>query len=361
MASVYYFMHIDWRWIKQRPQFLAEELQRGGHAVRVFDRRIWRTDIVTNNPTSLDVRGLRASPGRLRLPSALDRGLLRTQARWTSRGEIPDLVWVTHPSITEYLPPRLSGATLVYDAMDDHAALAPPSERPRIQQLERALLARADLVLASSETILNNIRESTWSSSTPLLVRNGLPYESSATYSPAMNSREVMRLGYVGTISKWLDLDSLLYLLGECEDVEVHLFGPADVQLPAHPRLVHHGPVSRADLAARVSACHAFIMPFVDSPIVRAVDPVKVYEYLSWNRPTFVSEWAETEHFGELIKRYRTAEELLSLVQHFRHHEASLVPDRTLVEEFLRYNTWRSRGDQIRSALHSLLQGRKAA
>src|SRR3954471_3757692 len=50
---ILYVMHVDWRWIKQRPHFMAEELSRRTDRILVLYVPTWRRSRVVSAPSTI--------------------------------------------------------------------------------------------------------------------------------------------------------------------------------------------------------------------------------------------------------------------------------------------------------------------
>jgi len=141
----------------------------------------------------------------------------------------PEIVWISSPELFEYLPKQLS-AKLIYDCMDD--VLAFPRNAPRRDSLmanENELINACSHVFCSS----GNLRDK-------LIVRAGYPEKYSVVYNAfepsafssipenttTRKNAETYVLGYVGTISSWLDIDALIKIVKGFPSVEIHLLGP---------------------------------------------------------------------------------------------------------------------------------------
>ena len=100
MKKMVYFCPVDWRWIKQRPQFLAEGLCRfyDVHVVYPFSKnrkglQKGGKDQVKKTPyVTLPTLG-----GRLPFVARLNKYLVRMQSGWTIARSKPEVIWITLP------------------------------------------------------------------------------------------------------------------------------------------------------------------------------------------------------------------------------------------------------------------------
>ena len=91
-----------------------------------------------------------------------------------------------------------------------------------------------------------------------------------------------------GVIDRRLDLTFLERLGNDLERGTIVLAGPEadpDPGLMAVPRLVKIGPVPFARLPQLGREASVLIMPYADLPVTRAMQPLKLKEYLATGRP----------------------------------------------------------------------------
>ncbi len=350
---ILYLMHTDWNWVKQRPHFLAEGLA-AKHDLLVMYPRSWRRSTLVRNESAVRRLALPQVPLRRACSSRAATNALHGAAiRVALRRFRPDVVWLTWPGLDARLPRALPpGVRVVYDCMDDATAFEPPDGGPELLAREARLIARADLVLTSSASLATRMSVRGCAPLKLRMIRNaygGPPLEPPPPQPPPAGP---FRLGYIGTIARWIDFDALLAVLS-LPAVEVHLWGPCEVAVPRADRLVVHGPIDHARIPEAASSCHAFAVPFRRSPLVDAVDPVKVYEYVNLNRNVVCRRWPEVERHAELVHLYDDAEGLVRIVSTLARDPA-IRYGASARRKFLAENAWADRIRSIDAALASL-------
>jgi glycosyltransferase involved in cell wall biosynthesis len=98
-------------------------------------------------------------------------------------------------------------------------------------------------------------------------------------------------------------------------------------------------------------ACSVLVMPFLVTPLIEGVDPVKIYEYIATGRPVVASDYKELEHFGPLIARYRNARQFTQLVAESLIQVASKQGE---TRNFIETNCWKARALEIEGALNDV-------
>jgi teichuronic acid biosynthesis glycosyltransferase TuaH len=254
---------------------------------------------------------------------------------------------------------KLRRAVLVYDCMDDAVAMAPDNQRGAVHQRERELVSASTLVVVSSRSLASRLAERYGSAAEAktVLVQNGvnvvagIPILPKRVTAPALG----ITIGYTGTVARWFDFDSVLFALDECPKVRLRVIGPRVGNEPRHDRIEYVAPVDHAELPELLGDCNALIMPFKPGPIVSAVNPVKLYEYLAYRRPILVSRYQEIERdFGHLVEMYETAEELARLFSRLVDGDLRPRGDWHAVAEFLESSSWTARWNQIQRAEREL-------
>ena len=343
-----YVTHVDWGHIRQRPHHFA-----CGLAVR-FDvtvvspvARGLRLKIPNPAPGVRSVRLLRA-PGSYRSAAvfAANNVLCAAELRALMPAK-PDIVLVTAPECYPWLASRLGKAFLIYDCMDDALAFEQDDGVRRAKAaLERALLQRADLVVATSDALHDRCVERGAPQERVRVIANGWDPEAfPVAPSRALPAAGPLKLTYFGTIDKWLDVGALTTMLDAAQFASVELIGPNASGLAAsHARMRLRPPVAHAELAAAATDSDALVLPFAVDDLIRAVDPVKLYEYVALGKPIISSYWPALERFSPFVTFYRSADELAALIAHRALREAPPAEERAA---FLARCSWRARIDEL--------------
>ncbi len=354
-----YLSHIDWAWIKQRPQFVAEGLAES-FDVEVAYRRLWRRSELVDDASTLVTHPIWRLPYR-RFPTsaAISRELERRRIEWLAGRHRPDLVWLTYPSFRDSLPNWLQrGSPIIYDCMDEATAFAFPHERQRVAESELKLLREAALVLCSSDRLAEDLRARGAPEDRLRVVRNAFAGAILPSAQPRARSSgsDRLRAGYAGTIARWLDVPALLAALEALPGLEIHLVGPveSDVELPRHPRLMHRRPVPHGEVARLAREWDVLLLPFQRSGLIDRVDPVKLYEYLNFDRPIIAIEYPEISRFEPFVDFYSVPDELIERLrsQLDKPHRKYTADQRLL---FLAENGWSTRSREIEAAIQLLL------
>jgi hypothetical protein len=107
--------------------------------------------------------------------------------------------------------------------------------------------------------------------------------------------------GYVGTVGRWFDWELVARLASAFPSAEVRIVGPVYAGpprvLPANVRLAGECPQPAAVEHLRDFACG--LIPFRNTALTAAVDPIKYYEYRGMGLPVL------STRFGQMAARGR--------------------------------------------------------
>ncbi|HVF65743.1 MAG TPA: glycosyltransferase [Casimicrobiaceae bacterium] len=348
--------HIDWGHIRQRPHHLATAL------ASTFDVSVLapvsrkRNQLVGNRSVGVRCRPIFRLPGSYRSAIVVSANgfLASLQARASIRDA--DVVIVTSPELLPWVEPALGSRLLVYDCMDDALAFAQdPRVRTLKERCEARLLARADLVVCSSEELVARLRHRGARAERLAHIGNGWD----PVAFPIEPSRDLPRTGplelvYFGTLGSWIDAEALRALVATVPDVFVRLIGPRDhPRLHAGERLTIEPPVTHDRLADATRTAHGFLLPFIVDDLTRAVEPVKLYEYMATGKPILGARWPAIERFGDYVTFYDGAQDLAERV---RSRSVVMPPSAALREAFLREQSWSARAAALIDAIQRLTQ-----
>jgi hypothetical protein len=129
------------------------------------------------------------------------------------------------------------------------------------------------------------------------------------------------------------------------------MIGPVEGTAPALPRLVVEPPWPHEALAAAVADAHALLLPFRVDALTRAVDPVKLYEYIALGKPILAAHWPALDRFAPFVTFYRSASELAALV---RARALPSPPDADERAAFLAPQKWQVRSAALADAIASV-------
>lgn len=350
--KIAYLMNVEWNWIKQRPHFLAQELGRDNRVTVFYPHRYRRSQMQKRNETALHLVPVYGIPflGRFPKLAGINTALRNFVIRCRIKRQQPDLIYTTFPDQLGAIPKSYRGK-VVYDCMDNYPEFSSdPKAQQAICRQEQALLSRAAAVFVSSLRLRENLcRRYGCKENEITLVRNGFN-GTRIEPQPKQEDTGYFDICYFGTVSSWFDFDNVLASLKQYPDIRFILYGPAEVPIPNHERLIYRGIVEHAQLYESVRDTDCLIMPFVVNELILAVDPVKLYEYINFNKPIICCRYPEVERFAPFVEFYTDGESFLQAIAAVKSQEAPKYSQQQRIE-FLQDNSWSGRAEIIKAVL----------
>ncbi len=345
--------HVDWGHIRQRPHQLAAALSALYRVTVVAPVSRRRRNLVDNPHAGIALARVFRLPGSYRSVAALRVNASLAQAQLRRHVDAADVVVVTSPELWPWIEQRIGHRTLVYDCMDDALAFE-QDDRVRESKAawERELLARADVVVCATEELAKRCRSRGAEVRRIVCIPNGWDRESFPVQQTSpLPEHGPLELVYFGTIARWLDVDLLRRVVGACNDVSLRLIGPNEgVDLGGIARLTVDAPKPHAELGAAVGAADALLLPFRVDALTRAVDPVKLYEYVALGKPVLTAHWPALDRFAPFVNFYRDAAHLVELLA---SRSVEPPPPAAARLAFLEPQTWAARAALFRAAIES--------
>lgn len=338
--KILYLMAIDWYWIKQRPQILAEMLSADYDITVAYHREVFiKIGLRQTNDELKKSIPIPVIPYRdkSRVIHYLQKRIFNHQVR---NIEQFDIIWIGHPLLYRYIPSSYQGK-IVYDCMDNHIALCNDlGIRKVIDKTEDALIERAELVITSSNKLKEKIKKKYQKDS--ILVRNG--FVTGQVHSPNILFNENVNVGYFGTIAEWIDFNVLISSLNEISSLKYFFWGPILTNnIPQHDRIFFKGIIEHAQLWNAAKDMDCLIMPFIVNDVIEDVDPVKLYEYISMGKIIIAPYYEEIKRFEPYVYFYHNEDELIQLLNRLQKRDLKSKYTEVQQDTFLEENTWDKR------------------
>lgn len=355
----------DWGFLRYRKQQVMERLARHADIVyvnppRAMKSREWPFRARTRQLSpSLWVHEPFVMPG-MRI-SAIARqityGWLAARlATWRKNRQF--VLWLYSPhglALVDLLKPD----RLVYDVCDLHTtpsgrALRDEGERREIEKLadlERALLAQADLTLCVSEPLVEWVGQR---ARRVQLVPNGCEWPRYAAPRPSVRTSAQTRIGYVGTLAPRFDVELVAAVAKARPDWVIELVGPilplvdiSPLQSLANVELT--GEISFEDVPGRLATFDVCLLPLREIDFAYYCSPIQVFDYLAAGKPVVSTPVGQLEGWGGLVHVVRGATAFVSAVEDALHERTfdHIVCRRV----FAARNTWDVRVAQIAESL----------
>jgi hypothetical protein len=236
---------------------------------------------------------------------ALKRGLKPIVEALTE----PPIIITTLPIVTD-LVGVLPAARWVYYCVDDFGVW-PGYDGATMSKLERELVPAMDITIAASETLASGLRQL---GARPHLLSHGVDMEFWAQPDsvpcdapiPELAGIEGPCIVFWGVIDRRMDIDWLRalgeQLVAAGSPASIVLFGPQEDPDPALfrlPRVVVRDAVPFHRLPLVAAATRVLIMPYIDAPVTRAMQPLKLKEYLASGQAAVVRSLPSTQPWAD--------------------------------------------------------------
>ena len=290
----------------RRPSLGGYGLRRGVEKVSGWllrrERRRSEAGPVVLNPVMWP--SFRSAAGR-----GLNRWLLERAVRRALGGRRAPVAITTLPIVAD-LVGRLAVDRWVYYCVDDLSKW-PGLDGQALEEMESELVQRVDGIVAVSHRLAARLAQLGRSSG---VLSHGVDLEHwVARAGPPVELAGLERplVVFWGVVDRRLEVAWLEALAHRLDRGTLLLAGPSndpDPALARLPRLARSGPIPYDRLPEVGREAGVLIMPYADLPVTRAIQPLKLKEYLATGRPTVVRSLPATEPWADCCDVVATAE-----------------------------------------------------
>lgn len=355
---------INWDFRYQRPQHIATGLANGGRRVFYiemdFSRGGVEIEMVREGVYVVRLRG--DDVGKI-VPYSGRVGTVQAGLWLNSFYEFCDIVDISsyktvivqHPfwwQLARHFPPQFR---IMFDCMDDISGFS--NTKPFLLDLERELIASADKFVVSSEYL--RVKYQNYN---PKIIRNAadikhfVDYTADAERQPVIRGREgsvsgnIIRVGYVGAIAEWFDVDMLRETALSDEHLQFHLCGSVTTKEAASlaklDNVFMYGEIDYSDVPGFLDMMDVLIIPFRILPIIKACDPVKFYEYSAMGKPTVSTRLPELSRASDIVFFADTPSEFCYAIRAANDRGKSQEYVKCLIQ-YARENSWEHRVEKF--------------
>jgi glycosyltransferase involved in cell wall biosynthesis len=145
-----------------------------------------------------------------------------------------------------------------------------------------------------------------------------------------------------------MDVEFVRHLSAALTAGTIVLVGPEDdpdPALTALPRVVRRPAMPLADLPALAAAADVLVMPYADAPVTRAMQPLKLKEYLATGQPAVVRDLPATRPWADGLDVAATPEAFAAAVR--RRLTDGLPPAQRTARARLAAEDWRAKAAEF--------------
>ena len=304
--------HLRWNFVFQRPQHLLTRAARD-HEVIFFEEPLFQPGIVPRLEMHVTPEGVTVAVPLL--PEGLQGAMVAAAQRKLLDGmlakaaERPLIAWFYTPMALEFAA-HLRPDLTVYDCMDELSAFR--GAPPRMLELERMLLGRADLVFTGGRSLYEAKRgrhqrvhcfPSSIDAEHFAMARAAQPDPADQAGLPHP------RIGFFGVVDERMDLELVGALAAARPDWTFVMIGPVvkidPASLPHLPNIHWLGGKGYPELPGYLAGWDAGFMPFARNESTRFISPTKTPEFLAAGLPVVstpitdvVRDWGPKEDGG---------------------------------------------------------------
>jgi hypothetical protein len=205
--------------------------------------------------------------------------------------QLRDTVVLSVLPITADLPARVDAKRWVYYCVDDFSAW-PGLDAAPLQAMEKEFVGRADRIVTAGDNLSRRIARLGRPSQ---VLSHGIDLAHwASTGGSAQLLADLPRpiVLYWGLLDRRMDYEAIAALDRRMTAGTIAFVGPQQDPDPRLARLPHVrllGPGRYEDLPALARAAAVLAMPYADLPVTRAMQPLKMKEYLATDRPVVVT------------------------------------------------------------------------
>ena len=232
----------------------------------------------------------------------------------------PMQIWSFAPDIA-YLLEKLSAQKVLYYCVDDFASFS-GYDAGQVLRDEADLCRRADLVVTTSSALQEAKRPL---NPNTILVTHGVDYRHFA--KALSNNLPIPEdisniphpvLGFFGLIRDWVDLDLLADAARRKPDWHFVLLGDSTIDLTPYRDLSNMHFLGRKPYESLPAYCRQFdvgLIPFRINDLTKAVNPIKLREYLAAGLPVVSSRLPEVEQYDHLVQIFHVPQDFATVVE----------------------------------------------
>ncbi len=279
--------------------------------------------------------------------------------RWTTRrlGIKDSLVYSYVPY--SHLAIRILGSKKVlYEKVDDLAAAKGLVRRATVESLEKRLLNMSQLVIVTAtklKFLLGSQHDSVH------VIPNACEIEhfdgTATTETEPLRMRSILkpRIGFVGMLAYWIDLDLVERIAKTKQNWQFVFIGPVSVDVSRFDKYhnVHFiGRVPYDYLPSYMAGIDVFINPYRRDDIAESCSPLKVFEYLAAGKPVVSVPMPEVLRFAPFVRLAENSDQFVARIEELLEMKAMERRKlSTQLRALVKHDNWQDRFDRTRKLL----------
>lgn len=287
---------------------------------------------------------------------AINQALLARQLRpWIE--ECPhEVTAVTTLPIAADMMGRLPVAKWVYYCVDDFGKW-PGLDQRVLESMEREVIDKADVLIAAGEELRDRLarrRDDVHLLTHGVDLAHWKTAKARVELPRELENAERPWIVFWGLVDKRMDVKVVETLSQSLTQGTIVLVGPDDQPDPRLLQIdrVHRCPAVPFDVLPTIGQkADVLVMPYADLPVTRAMQPLKLLEYLATDRPVVARNLPATRAWADCLDQAESAHDFVMLVQ--RRLESGLPTDQRDARTCLHAESWAAKTRQFERFLQS--------
>ena len=336
-----YFSVIGFNYLYARPQAFCKYLSKNGYNITysfVKDKNITNYNDNSNNETGkIIVKDFIYNDNN----KIFNRILLLFKSLFINY----DIVIITHPTQTIYLDLlliKLKGTKIIYDCMDYYEYWINKKDIKYFHIFERKLLRYASKITTSSNHLKEYLKNYYGLSKEIKVVKNGYEEFNDIRKEVELKHPNIM---YIGSVDDYFDFSTIKNYFTHHKNYYFYVIGPITKNaqkniknLPKNILLLNA--IEHSDIPIYANSADILVMPRIINNVTKCINPIKLYEYLSFGKPVISSYWDELNEFKDFVNFYHDDK---SFDQALRKSINEHKIDENKLKQFLKKALWKNR------------------
>ncbi|NVN97973.1 MAG: glycosyltransferase [Geobacteraceae bacterium] len=288
---------------------------------------------------------------------AINNAIVKSQLKQRLRSGAKRLVITTLPFIAEYVD-AFDADLIVYYIVDDYMKF-PGINHDYIDALEKKLLQRADLLIASAEALCQ-LKQG---AARPVLIPHGVDdkhFTSCGTGPIPVELAWIKKplIGFFGAISPWLDFELIETMASRKKDWNFVFIGPVDADVTRLRQLGNIHFVGKVNYTELPQYAHQFdvgIIPFLINDLTISVNPLKLLEYFACGLPVVSTPLPEVCKFDGDAYIAVDAESFIRCIEEALECTSE---KRVRLGQIAAENSWRAVAERFSAVIEEALENR---
>jgi len=265
---------------------------------------------------------------------------------------VPPVMISTIPIVADVIK-DLPIQSFVYYCVDDFSVW-PGLDGATLGSMERQMLPLADTIISASEHLKQRLQSFGYSST---LLTHGVDLDFWKSTVSLQIEQDLTRfekpwIVFWGVVDRRMDTNYVQQLSEKLEAGTIVLAGPQDEPDPriqSFKRVHCIGALKLTQLPALANEASVLIMPYADLPVTRAMQPLKLKEYLATGKSVVASRLPANLDWHDCLDLAGSAKEFVELVKW--RIQKGISEEQKLARVRLSHESWKSKAEMFARCL----------